>query len=267
MIGKILGCYFGYTLAAPVGLGFCGVVIGIWLGNKFDRGLNNNRFSTSSFFTFSHSSTQKVFFDSSFAVMGYIAKSDGIISENEIRIAQDFMRQLNLNGSAKSEAIASFKRGKSNSFDLDQELNNLKSVLGHNTVMLRLFVEIQSKAAAADGFSEKKIQILNNICSYLGFSSMFNNNYYQGGYYDRYDGFKVRQDSSIALQKAYDTLEVNESVTDSEIKKSYRRLLGKNHPDRLIAKGLPKEMLNLAHEKTIEINKAYDLIKQSRNLK
>jgi len=46
-----------------------------------------------------------------------------------------------------------------------------------------------------------------------------------------------------------------------EVKKSYRRLMNQNHPDKLVAKGLPEEMIELATAKTRDIKAAYELIK------
>ena len=70
--------------------------------------------------------------------------------------------------------------------------------------------------------------------------------------------------SSSALEDAYEIIGVNSSATDPEVKKAYRRLMSQNHPDKLIAKGLPEEMIEIATNKTQEIQKAYDLIADSR---
>lgn len=59
-------------------------------------------------------------------------------------------------------------------------------------------------------------------------------------------------------------LGVEESASDAELKKAYRRLMSQHHPDKLVAKGLPEEMMRIAKEKTQEIQAAYDLIKQQR---
>ena len=48
------------------------------------------------------------------------------------------------------------------------------------------------------------------------------------------------------------------------LKKAYRRLMSQHHPDKLVSKGLPEEMIKVATEKTQEIRKAYDLVKNSR---
>jgi DnaJ like chaperone protein len=59
-------------------------------------------------------------------------------------------------------------------------------------------------------------------------------------------------------------LGVKNSCTDQELKKAYRRLMSQHHPDKLVSKGLPEEMMKLATEKTQQIKDAYDLIKQDR---
>jgi DnaJ like chaperone protein len=263
MIGKILGAYFGYSLTHAAGLGFWGVVLGLWLGSRFDRGYAKVNQSGSYFFSMNHSRVQKTFFDSSFAVMGHIAKLDGVVSENEIKVAQDFMRQLNMNMAAKKEAKIAFNRGKSPAFDLQKELGSLLQTCGGQTVLLRLFIDIQHKAAAADGLSEIKIKLLNQINARLGFSRSYN---YQGS--NQYAGSQNAgsQSGRSNLEQAYADLGMSTSNSDSEVKLAYRKLMSKNHPDKLISQGLPKEMIKIANEKTAAIQAAYATIKKHRGL-
>ena len=56
-------------------------------------------------------------------------------------------------------------------------------------------------------------------------------------------------------------------ATDAEVKTAYRRLMKENHPDKLVARGLPEAMIKLAQEKVQQINVAYDAIKQARGMK
>ena len=67
------------------------------------------------------------------------------------------------------------------------------------------------------------------------------------------------------LKAAYQVLGVAETASDAEVKKAYRRLMNQHHPDKLVAKGLPEEMMKLATEKTQEIKNAYEQIKIVRN--
>ena len=67
--------------------------------------------------------------------------------------------------------------------------------------------------------------------------------------------------------EAYAILDVNENATDAEIKKAYRRLMSQHHPDKLVAKGLPEEMIQVATAKTQEIRAAYDAVMAARSSK
>jgi DnaJ like chaperone protein len=69
------------------------------------------------------------------------------------------------------------------------------------------------------------------------------------------------------LQSAYEVLDVKESVSDAELKRAYRRLMSQHHPDKLVSKGLPEEMIELAKQKTQEIRKAYEEVKEHRGMR
>ena len=60
---------------------------------------------------------------------------------------------------------------------------------------------------------------------------------------------------------------MDKNLTDKEIKRAYRRLLSQHHPDKLVAKGLPEEMMTIAKEKTQEIISAYELIKKQHGMR
>ncbi|MGB0734058.1 MAG: DnaJ domain-containing protein, partial [Pontibacterium sp.] len=66
------------------------------------------------------------------------------------------------------------------------------------------------------------------------------------------------------LDDAYKVIGVEPEATDAEVKRAYRKLMSQHHPDKLVAKGLPEEMMQVAKEKSQEIQAAYELIKQSR---
>ena len=70
--------------------------------------------------------------------------------------------------------------------------------------------------------------------------------------------------SADELALAYRALGVDASISDRELKRAYRKLMSQYHPDKMIAKGVPEDMLALATEKAQEIQAAYDLVERSR---
>ena len=67
-----------------------------------------------------------------------------------------------------------------------------------------------------------------------------------------------------SLEDAYQVLGVDSSASDAAVKTAYRRLMNRHHPDKLVAKGLPEEMMKLATDKTSEIQGAWEQIREYR---
>jgi DnaJ like chaperone protein len=127
-----------------------------------------------------------------------------------------------------------------------------------------MFLEIQMQAALADGrMDATEKALLEKMADSLHFPS---------GFIDELLRFvrgagRVDQREVPRLDDSYKVLGVNSSASDAEVKKSYRRLMNQHHPDKLVAKGLPESMLEVAKERTREINAAYDLVKERRGMK
>ena len=67
-----------------------------------------------------------------------------------------------------------------------------------------------------------------------------------------------------SLDQAYAQLGLTRKASDAEIKKAYRKLVSQYHPDKLVSRGLPEEMMEMAKTRVRDINTAYDRIKQAR---
>ena len=68
----------------------------------------------------------------------------------------------------------------------------------------------------------------------------------------------------LSAEQAYAVLGVSPHEADADVKRAYRRLMNQHHPDKLVAKGLPEEMMRAATEKTQEIKAAYERVKEAR---
>ena len=259
--GKVIGACFGYLLAGPIG-----ALLGIIVGSIFDKGLDQS-FRDPLGLNKRTQETQALFFKITFQLMGHIAKADGRVSEQEIQSASIIMRQMRLNEAQRRQAIEYFNQGKAAQFDSSAALNELINGCHQQRMLLRMFVEIQFQAASAEGqISPKKFTILQAICQRLGFEPMFNQYRYRQQHYQHQGQQQYSNGPSpqTQLANAYNTLEIKESASPGEIKKTYRKLMSQHHPDKLIAKGLPETMIKMATDKTQQIQKAYELIKSAR---
>lgn len=263
--GAALGGAFGYMLGGPLG-----ALLGVALGRRFDKGLNG--FGDFQAQVGDQERVQTAFFTATFAVMGHIAKADGQVSRDEIRMAEAIMTRMALNDDMRKAAIGLFNQGKAADFNLDAVLDQFRRECHRRRNLLQMFVEIQLHASYADGeLHEAEAQVLQYICSQLGISKMEfahlealvrNAQEFTGA--GAQGQRSSRPPSRDRLADAYQVLGVDASATDAEVKTAYRRLMNQHHPDKLVAKGLPEEMIDLATEKTQEIKAAYDTVKAAR---
>ena len=256
--GKIVGGTFGFMMGGPLG-----AVMGAALGNYFDDGLEGIALDDS----LGIGATERVqsaFFTTTFAVMGYVAKSDGKVTRDEIELAEQVMQQMHLTSEQRVLAINLFNEGKKESFPLDDVLAQFKREAFRRRNLVQMFLEILISTALADGsLHGDEERTLQHISAQLNwrpeeFFLLLRMVSGQAQFGD------IRAESK-KLDAAYELLGVQESVADQELKKSYRRLMNQHHPDKLVAKGLPEEMIDIATQKTQDIKAAYELIKKHRS--
>ncbi len=197
--------------------------------------------------------------------MGHLAKVDGRVSEEEIRVARRIMHAMHLGPEQVKAAIACFTRGKQSRFPLQQRMRELASRVGSRRDLARAFVEIQLQAAVGGGDVDPgKRRLLGEVAGALGVSPA---ELAQIEALLRGQAGNSGRNDIVDLDAAYRALGVAPDASDSAVKTAYRRLMSQHHPDKLVARGLPQSMMSIAQEKTREIRAAYDRIKESRNLK
>ena len=261
-LGKFLGGAFGFLLGGPLG-----AILGASVGHHFDIGLETmgrtDRLSPGD-----QHRVQMAFFTATFSVMGHLAKADGRVSPAEINLAKQVMDNMKLTAEMRETAINLFQQGKNRDFPLHEVLAQFHSECRGRTSM---FLEFQLQAALADGdVNPAEDRLLLTICSHLGISRfeyeriklqlLAQQRFYSYSTGNQYQ--PARHQTKLA--DAYAILGVKANASDSEITKAYRRLISQHHPDKLVAKGLPEEMMTLAKEKTQQIRKAYETITEAR---
>lgn len=255
--------WWGKIIGAAIGLfrgGLTGVIIGALLGHMVDRFLFGMR---------EQKRVRVVFFKALFLALGQVCKADGRVTEVEIAAAENLIRRLDLDDDERQEAIRCFNAGKAPEFDLTGALREFRNYTMMRHDLRQMFLEILIEGAAADGdVSAAEEAVLFRVSRALQISaqilgamlSAFRATHTGG----RYAG---PQAAVSSMTQAYATLGLKESATDAEIKRAYRKLVGQYHPDRLVSRGLPEEMMEKAKTRVREINTAYDRLKQARGIK
>lgn len=251
--GKLIGGAMGFAMGGPIGM-----MLGMVLGANFDRGLAGSGAPRA------NERRQLVFYTAVFSVMGHLCKADGRVTRSEIRTARKIMREMGLDEDVQALAVQLFEQGKAPGFSLQATLAQFRKELGWQPNLYRMFLEIQVMAAYGDGkLHAAERRILLEICDLLGFPQEELDRLCDMA--DSFTGGPRRSTGpGNGLEQAYRTLGVDRKASDQDIKRAYRRLMSQHHPDKLIAKGLPEEMIKVATERTATIRGAYDLVRERR---
>ncbi len=255
--GKILGGTFGFMMGGPLG-----AVLGAALGNYFDKGMSGVD-ADPALGAHSTERVQTAFFTAVFSLMGHVAKADGRVSPDEISLAQQVMDQMRLQPEQRKLAIGLFEQGKQPGFPSAQVLEQFRRECLRRRNLIQMFLEILTATALADGaMAPAERKVLDGIALGLGLSQA------------EYDQLVLRMNAQFRftadvkpqdrLEDAYKVLGLASTADTAEVKKAYRKLMAQHHPDKLVSKGLPEEMMEIAKRKTQEIKSAYDTIMAAR---
>jgi DnaJ like chaperone protein len=286
--GKLIGGAVGLVTLGPLG-----AVLGVLIGHLFDSG----QFIGALFSRPDPRLVNEMFFPTTFRVMGHIAKADGRVTEQEIASARAIMDNLHLQGPQIQAAIGYFTEGKQPGFDLDTALARLRAVIASYPDLAQFFVEIQLQASiAGEGLSEVPRARLQRVALLLGltardFAQLENLLRFRqrasagaagpghgpsygaggaagaGGTGGTGGGMGAAASSNEWIAQAYSLLGATAQMSDEEVVKAYRRQMSRHHPDKLKANGLPPSMLERAKERTQQIQRAYEVIRERRGMR
>ena len=260
--GKILGGLVGFFVGGPAGA-LLGSLAGHQVDLQIERKENATRQGASP-----ARAVQEAFFRATFQSMGHLAKSDGRVSEQEIHAARQVMQQFGLGQPETRLAIELFTAGKAHDFPLEATLRQLQAVIRGRSDLSRMFVQIQLQAAFWGGALHGPGRaVLERMCRVLDISTLELARMEALLRMQQSAGQTPGQRAAEKIESAYEVLGLAANASDAEVKKAYRRLMNQNHPDKLVAKGLPESMMKVAEEKTRQVRAAYEVISDARGLK
>lgn len=296
-MGKLLGFVFGFLL-----LKLPGAILGLIAGHMFDKGMSNDFSRSGGFGRFfadnERLQSSAIFFHALFACLGHIAKADGAVTQSEINVALKLMDDMQLNENDRREAQQAFREGKDPQFPFEHILKDLKHDLHGQRIILQAFLEMLIEASFADGqLSVSEVEVLDKVAIGLGFGHkdldrLIRKFEAELRFRQRQDAFSQARDEARSraqeqanawrdkaqqqytrapqysdkqrLTDAYRILNVAPTADEKTLKRAYKKAMNEHHPDKLIAKGLPKQAMELAKVKAQDIQAAYELIKRTR---
>jgi DnaJ like chaperone protein len=261
--GKLIAGALGLLLGGPIGL-----LIGLFVGHAFDRGM----VKTLAFG--SPGNMQRIretFFETTFTLLGYVAKADGRVSESEIQHTEALFAQMGLSAEQRQRAIGLFKRGTAPDFHPEPVVAAFVGITqGQRVLTQTLLLFLVTLALSDQKLEPSERAALQRVAAALNITvgeldqllqmAQAQMHFHGAGAGD------TAAPAGSTLEDAYMALGIDKGASDAEVKKAYRRRMSENHPDKLIAKGVPEDMIKLATERSQEIQAAYDMIRRARGM-
>ena len=236
---QILWGGLGWVLGGPIG-----AIIGYSLGGmKGQAGYSNNYFNARSY-----PNTQPGDFIVSLLVLfGAVMKADKKMLKSELDFVKTFLAK-EFNPKQVRDFMTLFKDILKQDYPIKDVCKQITRSMDHPS-RLEL-IHILFGLSLSDGSIHSNEQkIINTISNYLNIN------------HNDFSSIKAMFIKDVGSD--YKILEVSESSTDDELKKAYRKMAVKYHPDKVSHLG--EEVKNLAEEKFKMVNQAYTNIKKSRN--
>jgi DnaJ like chaperone protein len=196
--------------------------------------------------------TKQIAFTIGVIVLGAkMAKADGIVTRDEVtafkqvfRIPPDEVRNVG----------RLFDQARKDSQGFEPYAKQLARTFRNNPAVLEELVRSLFHIARADGkVTDDELRFLCDVSRIFGFSEV---------QWERISGENLSPSDADPFQM----LGITRDNSNDEIKAAHRKLVLENHPDRLIAQGMPQEFIDLANEKLANINAAYDQIRKLRGI-
>jgi DnaJ like chaperone protein len=185
------------------------------------------------------------------ALAAKLAKADGTVSRDEVEV---FKRVFPVPREEEANVGHLFNLAKQDVAGFDSYARQLASLFRSRPGVLEdLLDSLFLVAKADDKLHPGELEYLRHVAQIFGFTS---------SQFERIRASHFGPDK----EDPYVILGVDRSMRDDDIKKAYHRLVRENHPDSMIARGVPAEFVRLATEKIAAINGAYEIVKRERGI-
>jgi DnaJ like chaperone protein len=238
--GKIIGGVGGLMIGGPIG-----ALIGAVAGHAVDKVRSNSGEPKDA--------TKSVAFTIATIALGAkMAKADGVVTRDEV---DAFKRVFRVPPEDVKDVSRVFDQARKDSRGFEPYARQIAGMFADNPAVLEELLYCLTLIARADGVMHpEEVNYLRSVADIFGLDDhAFERITEVSGDLDTSDPYKI--------------LGVSRDMTNDEIKSAYRSLVRENHPDKLIADGLPEELIDMATEKLAAINDAFDKVSTERGIK
>ncbi len=239
--GKWISGALGWALGGPIG-----GILGFALGSSFDSGNSQGSRGTSA--AFSQTEQRNSFLVSLLVLSSAVMRADGRVMKSELDYVKRFISD-NFGADATNQASLFLKELLQKDVDIRSVGEQIR-VNMNPSARLQLLHFLVGIAQADGQVSSDELRVLRQIALSLGIPSS--------------DSESVFAMFDKGLDAAYQVLEIDKSASDDDVKKAYRRLAVKHHPDKV--SNLGADIQKAAEEKFKKIQQAYDTIKKDRGI-
>jgi DnaJ like chaperone protein len=178
-----------------------------------------------------------------------MAKADGVVTRDEVNALKEVFK---IPAGEMKNVANIFNMAKQDVTGYQAYAEQLAAMLKGNRRLLEDVLEGLFHIAKADQvLHPREVEFLAEVAKRFGITKT------------EFSYIKARH-VVVTKRNPYDVLGVNASIGKDELKSHYHRLVAENHPDKLIARGVPKEFVAIATEKLAAINEAYAQIANKR---
>jgi len=236
--GSLIGGFVGFSFAGPIG-----ALIGSMIGGRISSARRTG-------FQRGFAPPQQVFAIALIILTAKLAKADGQVSKEELIAIKN---KLKIPDSEIDQVKKIFNKAKEDSLGYEPYAQQIAQIYKNNSVVLDEIINILFYIAEADSkVSDSEIAMIRNIAKIFGINK------------NQFEGIRESRKGSDKLNP-YVVLDCDPNDDFATIRKKYLNLSKKHHPDVLVSKGVPKEVIEESKKKMRAINSAFDRIKKMKS--